>query len=114
MTIRVLAKRKRVLAIAGECSLPRGFAVVTSAQTDTFSAITPSRIMMLGDSITRGGGASWGQGFRLPMMQSLIAGQVLVGFRTVSQARPALALRSQSRGYPGYSIDDITALLLLN
>ena len=83
-------------------------AAVTAALGDTFSIVTPARIMPVGDSITRGTGSGWGEGFRLPLVQRMIVGRYTSDFVGAANHGPPWLYDRNHDGFGGYGIDDIT------
>ena len=102
MTMNTAPWRRRLAAISVPLLAATCLAVVTSTQEETFSVVTPTRIMPLGDSITRGTGSSWGDGYRLPLTQSMVLERYtsdVVGSR--NNGPPWLYDRNHG-GYGGY------------
>ncbi len=83
-------------------------AAVTAALGDIFSIVTPARIMPVGDSITRGTGSGWGEGFRLPLVQRMIVGRYTSDFVGAANHGPPWLYDRNHDGFGGYGIDDIT------
>jgi lysophospholipase L1-like esterase/fibronectin type 3 domain-containing protein len=111
MTMNTAPWRRRLAAISVPLLAATCLAVVTSTQEETFSVVTPTRIMPLGDSITRGTGSSWGDGYRLPLTQSMVLERYtsdVVGSR--NNGPPWLYDRNHG-GYGGYGIDDIAGIV---
>jgi lysophospholipase L1-like esterase len=86
--------------------------IATGTVTDTFSVVTPTRIMPLGDSITRGGGSSWGQGYRLPLMQMMVAGTYSSDIVGGQNSGPPWLYDRNHEGWGGYGIDGIASIVV--
>ena len=103
------AGRRRLITVC--VSLLLGItcaAAVTTALGDIFSIVTPARIMPVGDSITRGTGSGWGEGFRLPLVQRMIVGRYTSDFVGAANHGPPWLYDRNHDGFGGYGIDDIT------
>jgi fibronectin type 3 domain-containing protein/lysophospholipase L1-like esterase len=113
MMANPLVRRRRVIAIAVTLLLAAaGFAVSTTAAADTYTIVTPTRIMMLGDSITRGGGSSWGQGYRLSLVQRMVAGRYTSMMVGSQNSGPPWLRDRFHEGYGGYTIAGISGVVV--
>jgi lysophospholipase L1-like esterase/fibronectin type 3 domain-containing protein len=105
------AWRRRVGAMSSLVVAATCVSGVVFTLGETFSVVTPTRIMSLGDSITKGGGSSYGGGYRLPLMQSMVLGRYTSDLVGLQNSWPPWLYDQNHEGYNGYGIDDITRIV---
>jgi fibronectin type 3 domain-containing protein/lysophospholipase L1-like esterase len=106
MTTIASARRRSFVRTYG--SLLIAVVVIASASAaDRFVVVTPERIMALGDSITRGTGSAWGDGFRLPLVKRMVVGRYTSDMVGAVNSGPPWLYDRHHDGFGGYGIDDI-------
>jgi lysophospholipase L1-like esterase/fibronectin type 3 domain-containing protein len=103
--------KRRVVSNFARWVLVASSVVVATASPDDLTVVTPTRIMPLGDSITRGVGSTWGEGYRLPLVQGMVVGRYASDLVGVVENGPPWLFDRNHEGYSGAYIENITSVV---
>jgi lysophospholipase L1-like esterase/fibronectin type 3 domain-containing protein len=108
-----VAARRRVVTWLASAALVAASLVGLAASPAEAAAVavTPTRIMPLGDSITWGTGGDGGGGYRPPLVQSQVAGRYSADMVGSQRSGPTHLYDRDHEGYRGYRIDQLSALV---